>query len=279
MVVCGAVFKAGSGGVRRDGAGGIEAASARECGAAAGARDPEKSCGFLCKRDKSMRYWFIDARKAEYLVSRMCRVLPVSQSGYHAWKRRALCLRRRQDMILSTHVRMAFRLSHETHGSPRLAHELRGQRFAVGRRRIARLMRESGLCARQKRRPVRSTDSAHALSIAPISSADALTPSGRTRKGRAKAGCIWPLSSIFTRGASSAGKHPRALMPHCPFRRSKRFSPCAKPSPVSSTIQTAAANAAPPSTGPDLKTMALLPPCPARATPMTMPWPRASSRP
>jgi putative transposase len=37
----------------------------------------------------------------------------------------------------------------------------------VGRRRIARLMRDNGLQARQKRRFKRTTDSNHAGSIAP----------------------------------------------------------------------------------------------------------------
>lgn len=114
-----------------------------------------------------MSYKFIDARKAEFPVSRLCRLLSVSQSGYHAWKGRSLSPRRRQDMVLSVHMRTAFRLSHETYGSPRMTHELRAQGFAVGRRRVARLMRESGLKARQKRRFARTTDSAHAFPVAP----------------------------------------------------------------------------------------------------------------
>lgn len=114
-----------------------------------------------------MTFAFIDARKAEHPVSRMCRILSVSQSGYHAWKHRGLSLRRQHDRVLSARVHMAFRLSHETYGSPRMVHELREQGFAVGRRRIARLMRESGLQARQKRRFTRTTDSTHAFPIAP----------------------------------------------------------------------------------------------------------------
>lgn len=98
-----------------------------------------------------MSYAFIDARKAEHPVSRMCRVLSVSQSGYYAWKRRPQSRRRRDDKVLSARMRMAFLLSHSTYGSPRMVHELRDQGFAVGRRRVARLMRETGLRARQKR--------------------------------------------------------------------------------------------------------------------------------
>lgn len=98
-----------------------------------------------------MSYAFIDARKAEHPVSRMCSVLCVSQSGYHAWKRRPQSRRQRDDKVLSARMRMAFVLSHATYGSPRMVHELRDQGFDVGRRRVARLMRENGLRARQKR--------------------------------------------------------------------------------------------------------------------------------
>jgi putative transposase len=138
-----------------------------------------------------MKYAFIDARKAEYPVSRLCSVLSVSQSGYHAWKRRALSLRRRQDLVLSAHVQMAFRLSHETYGSPRMVHELRGQGFAVGRRRIARLMRESGLQARQKRRFIRTTDSAHAFPIAPNLIAQQFDADAPNRKWGSDITYVW----------------------------------------------------------------------------------------
>lgn len=138
-----------------------------------------------------MRYAFIDARKAEYPVSRMCSVLSESQSGYHAWKRRALSLRRRQDLLLSARVQMAFRLSHETYGSPRMVHELREQGFVVGRRRIARLMRESGLKARQKRRFTRTTDSAHAFPVAPNLIAQRFDMDAPNRKWGSDITYIW----------------------------------------------------------------------------------------
>lgn len=138
-----------------------------------------------------MRCAFIDARKAEYPVSRMCSVLSVSQSGYHAWKRRALSLRRRQDLVLSARVQMAFRLSHETYGSPRMVHELSEQGFAVGRRHIARLMRESGLKARQKRRFTRTTDSAHAFPVAPNLIAQRIDTDAPSRKWGSDITYIW----------------------------------------------------------------------------------------
>jgi putative transposase len=55
-------------------------------------------------------------------------------------------------VVLLAHVRSAFKLSNDTYGSPRMTRELQDEGHAVGRRRTARLMRENGLVARQKRR-------------------------------------------------------------------------------------------------------------------------------
>ena len=65
------------------------------------------------------------------------------------------------------HVRSAFKLSNGTYGSPRMTRELQDEGHPVGRRRTARLMRENGLAARQKRRFKRTTDSEHSWPVAP----------------------------------------------------------------------------------------------------------------
>jgi putative transposase len=138
-----------------------------------------------------MIHRFIDARKAEHPVSRMCSVLSVSQSGYHAGKKRDESSRHRQDRVLSSHVRMAFGLSHATYGSPRIVHELRDQGFAVGRRRVARLMRECGLKARQKRYSVCTTDSTHAYPVAPNLLAQEFRADGPNRKWGSDITYVW----------------------------------------------------------------------------------------
>src|SRR5919112_1988701 len=74
---------------------------------------------------------------------------------------------RRENEVLLAHVRSAFRESNSTYGSPRMTRELQDQGLPIGRRRTARLMRENGLKARQKRRFKRTTDSHHAFPIAP----------------------------------------------------------------------------------------------------------------
>lgn len=114
-----------------------------------------------------MKFRFIDQAKEEFPAHRLCKVLGVSQSGYFAWKDRPARHRQREDMVMLAHVRSAYALSHETYGSPRMTRELRDSGFAIGRRRTARLMRENGLYARQKRRFKRTTDSQHAFPVAP----------------------------------------------------------------------------------------------------------------
>ena len=97
-----------------------------------------------------MRFALIAGAKAEFPVHPLCRVLGVSQSGSFAWRGRPACRRQRDDMVLPAHVRSAFALSNATHGSPRMTRELPDAGLVVGRRRIARLMRDNGLQARQK---------------------------------------------------------------------------------------------------------------------------------
>ena len=142
-----------------------------------------------------MRYAFIDARKAEFPVLRLCKVLRVSQSGYHAWKIRSAggrhSPRLKSDQSMLVHVRAAFRASHETYGSPRLAHELKARGIAIGRRRTARLMRESGLCARKRRKFVRTTDSGHGLEAAPNLLAQDFAAAGANQKWASDITYVW----------------------------------------------------------------------------------------
>ena len=63
-----------------------------------------------------MTFGFIKAEKASFPISRMCRVLGVSQSGFFAWKNRPACRRQQQDMIYLAHIRTAFALSNGTYG-------------------------------------------------------------------------------------------------------------------------------------------------------------------
>jgi putative transposase len=113
-----------------------------------------------------MRFRLIDAGKAKLPIFRLCALLNVSVSGYYAWKRRGPSRRQLDDMVFLAHIRAHFAASHRTYGSPRMHAELCEARLAIGRHRIARLMRENGLRAIQKRRFKRTTDSDHGEPVA-----------------------------------------------------------------------------------------------------------------
>jgi putative transposase len=97
-----------------------------------------------------MRFEFIDVAKKDFPVQRLCKVVGVSPSGYFARSERPAGRRQQGDMVSLAHVRSAFALSNATYGSPRMVRELRDSGVAIGRRRVARLMRENGMKARQK---------------------------------------------------------------------------------------------------------------------------------
>ena len=99
-----------------------------------------------------MRFKLIDRAKKEFPVHRLCEVLGVSQSGYFAWRNREPSRRQLDDMILLAHIRSQFATSNETYGAPRMHAQLREEGLLAGRHRIARLMRDNGLKALQKRR-------------------------------------------------------------------------------------------------------------------------------
>lgn len=113
-----------------------------------------------------MSFALIDAKKAEIPVETACAVLGVSVSGYYAWKRRPRSARQSDDMVMLAHIRAEFWTSNETYGSPRLHAELKEQGLSIGRHRVARLMSQNGLQARQKTRFKRTTDSDHGGPVA-----------------------------------------------------------------------------------------------------------------
>jgi len=103
----------------------------------------------------------------QYKLAWLCEALLVSRSGYYDWveRRRQPRPRALENMHLRERIRQEFARSRQTYGSPRLARAL----GCPGRRnRIARLMRQERIFARQrsKYRP-RTTDSRHGGPIAP----------------------------------------------------------------------------------------------------------------
>jgi len=113
-----------------------------------------------------VKFAFIAAEKALLPVAPMCEVLGVSRSGFYAWVRRSPSARACEDQRLAVEVAAVHAKSGRRYGSPRIHAELREPGRGPGRNRVARLMREQGLRARQKRRFRTTTDSRHDLPIA-----------------------------------------------------------------------------------------------------------------
>jgi putative transposase len=108
-----------------------------------------------------VRFVFIDGEKAHYPVGVLCRVMKVSRSGYYAWRTREPSQRASEDDALAHTVAEVHERSRGTYGSPRIHAELRARGHRVGRKRVARLMRRTGLAGLTRRRYRCTTDSRH----------------------------------------------------------------------------------------------------------------------
>ena len=115
-----------------------------------------------------MKYRFVAAERASYPVRLLCKVVGVAASGFYAWLRRVPGRRQADEQRVKEKVGQIFQASRQTYGSPRIHAELQEAGLRIGRKRVARLMRESGLAALVRRRRVpRTTDSRHHHLVAP----------------------------------------------------------------------------------------------------------------
>lgn len=100
-------------------------------------------------------------------VTRMCRVLGVSSSGYYAWRGRPTSAREMANQGLIGKIEAVYNDHLKTYGSPRVYHELQAQGVACSENRVARLMRLRNLKARQVRRYRGTTKRDKAHPVAP----------------------------------------------------------------------------------------------------------------
>lgn len=103
----------------------------------------------------------------QYPLLWLCEALLVSRSGYYDWLRRRHSPgpRAQANTALRERIRVEFDRQRKAYGSPRLAEVLS---MAGSRHRIARLMRQERLAARQRSKYRQATtDSRHADPIAP----------------------------------------------------------------------------------------------------------------
>jgi putative transposase len=114
------------------------------------------------------RFAFVAAERGNHAVTRLCRAIGASVSGFYAWLRAIPTTRAEAEAELRGHIGRVFAAGRRVYGAPRVHAELRREGRRHSRRRVARLMREMGLSARRgRRRPPRTTDSRHDQPVAP----------------------------------------------------------------------------------------------------------------
>ena len=113
-----------------------------------------------------MRYACIQEHIGVWRVRVMCRAFDVSPAGFYAWQRRPPSARTTRDGVLRFEVVTLHRKSRARYGSRPIVRELRDGGKRVSRRRVAKLMREVGICGKTPRAFKVTTDSNHGKPLA-----------------------------------------------------------------------------------------------------------------
>ena len=114
-----------------------------------------------------MKSAWIENHRDEYTVSRLCRVLSVSRTGYCQWRARAPSARALANKALDAKVQLAHRDSRGSYGRARITQQLRQQGERVSTERVRRSLKRQGLRPVYRRAWVATTDSRHRLPVAP----------------------------------------------------------------------------------------------------------------
>lgn len=113
-----------------------------------------------------MRYHFIQEHRQRWPVTVMCQVLCVARSGYYAWRHRSESVAAKRRSQLLVMIRAIHQEMDRTYGSPRMYLELVDRHQNCSVNFVAKLMRETGIAAKTKRRFKITTDSKHNLPVA-----------------------------------------------------------------------------------------------------------------
>jgi len=102
----------------------------------------------------------------QFPVAVLCRVLGISRSGFYAWNRRAPSRRSSQDQVLARRIKTIHLGSRETYGAPRIHAELVEEEVRVGRKRVARIMRQNSIRGVSRRKWTTTTVRDRTASVA-----------------------------------------------------------------------------------------------------------------
>ena len=87
----------------------------------------------------------------EHCLASMCRVYDVTREGYYAWRRRGESQRSIEDAELFEVIYHVFKKHEGCYGSPKITKEMHKLGYAIGQKRVARIMQAHGLKAKKSR--------------------------------------------------------------------------------------------------------------------------------
>src|SRR3954470_19417882 len=108
-----------------------------------------------------MKYAWIEEQRDLYSVSRMCRQLDVSRTGYCQWRTRPPSERSMANAALDAQVVAIHAASNRSYGRPRIVRSLLKQGIQVSHERVRNSMQRQHLRPVYKRPYRVTTDSAH----------------------------------------------------------------------------------------------------------------------
>jgi putative transposase len=114
-----------------------------------------------------VKYAWIKQHKDKYTIDLMCDVLGVGRTSYYDWLNAQPTARQLEDAMLTKQIKDIFMKSRLAYGVRRIQRGLRNAALRVSRRRIGKLMKKANLACKTKRKFRMTTDSNHALPIAP----------------------------------------------------------------------------------------------------------------
>lgn len=100
--------------------------------------------------------------QSSHSVGMMAKTLGISRSGYYAWKGRPKSPRYQNDKEAEDLIREIQKKVKNRYGSPRMKRELLRHGLTVGHNRVARIMKQTGLSAKPKKKYRVTTQSGHA---------------------------------------------------------------------------------------------------------------------
>ncbi|MGS0897503.1 IS3 family transposase [Burkholderia stagnalis] len=115
----------------------------------------------------AVKYAWIDNHRDHYSVTRLCRILGVSRSGYCQWRVRPPSARAQANAALDAEVAAIHRKHRGAYGRARIARQLRAQGRSASEERVRRSLQRQGLRPVYRRSYRVTTDSTHRLPVAP----------------------------------------------------------------------------------------------------------------